>query len=205
LPLAVSVEMREGCAVKAFWVCFVPLFVAVDAFGILPLFMSLTEGSRAVVRRQIITQSVLTAMVVTLIFVLAGSALLRVLGITVADFMVAGGALLFILSLTELIAPHRTTQVEGDVLGAVPLGVPLLAGPAVLTTSMLLADQYGRPVTSAAVIANFLLAGLILWFAARIYRVLGTIGTRVLQRVTLLLLAAIAVMTVRKGLESFLH
>jgi multiple antibiotic resistance protein len=190
---------------QAFWVCFVPLFVAVDAFGILPLFITLTEGNDAVARRRIIIQSVLTATLVTLIFVLAGSVFLRLLGITVADFMVAGGVLLFTLSLTELIAPHRTTHVAGDGPGAVPLGVPLLAGPAVLTTSMLLGEQYGRAITSGAVIANMFLAGAVLWFAGVIYRVLGETGTRVLQRVTLLLLAAIAVMTVRKGLESFLR
>jgi multiple antibiotic resistance protein len=190
---------------QAFWLCFVPLFVAVDALGILPLFISLTEGSGATARRRIILQSVLTATLVTLLFVLAGSAFLHLLGITVADFMVAGGVLLFTLSLTELIAPHRTTQVPGDDLGAVPLGVPLLAGPAVLTTSMLLGEQYGRMITIGAVIANMFLAGAVLWFAGAIYRGLGTTGTRVFQRVTLLLLAAIGVMTVRKGLESFLR
>jgi len=190
---------------QAFWLCFVPLFVAVDAFGILPLFMGLTEGSEPRLRHRIILQSVLTATLVTLAFVFAGTGLLRLLGITVADFMVAGGSLLFALSLIELIAPHRTTEVRSDVLGAVPLGVPLLAGPAVLTTSMLLVEQHGRWLTIGAVIANMLLGGAILWFAGAIYRVLGTTGTRVLQRVTLLLLAAIAVMTVRKGLESLLR
>jgi multiple antibiotic resistance protein len=190
---------------SAFWLCFVPLFVAVDAFGIVPLFMGLTEGSDALVRRRIILQSVLTATLVTLAFVFAGSAFLRLLGITVADFMVAGGALLFALSLSELIAPHRSSSVETDVLGAVPLGVPLLAGPAVLTTSMLLVEQYGRAVTIGAVMANMVVAGAVLWFSGAIYRVVGATGARVLQRVTLLLLAAIAVMTVRKGLESFLH
>ena len=190
---------------QAFWLCFVPLFVAVDAFGILPLFLGLTEGSEPLLRRRIILQSVLTAALVTLAFVFAGTAFLRLLGITVADFMVAGGALLFALSLSELIAPHRATEARSDVLGAVPLGVPLLAGPAVLTTSMLLVEQHGRSITIVAVIGNMLLAGAILWFSGAIYRVLGTTGTRVLQRVTLLLLAAIAVMTVRKGLESFLR
>jgi multiple antibiotic resistance protein len=190
---------------QAFWLCFVPLFVAVDAFGILPLFLGLTEGSEPLLRRRIILQSVLTATLVTLAFVFAGTAFLRLLGISVADFMVAGGALLFALSLSELIAPHRATEVRSDVLGAVPLGVPLLAGPAVLTTSMLLVEQHGRLITIVAVIGNMLLAGAILWFSGAIYRVLGTTGTRVLQRVTLLLLAAIAVMTVRKGLAWIIH
>jgi multiple antibiotic resistance protein len=126
LPLAVSVcALWSHASILA---CFVPLFVAVDAFGILPLFITLTEGNDGLARRPIILQSVLTVTLVTLIFVLAGSAFLRLLGITVADFMVAGGILLFTLSLTELIAPHRTKQVASDGLGAVPLGVQLLAG-----------------------------------------------------------------------------
>jgi multiple antibiotic resistance protein len=190
---------------EAFWLCFVPLFVAVDAFGIVPLFLSMTEGGDVYLRRRVIAQSMLTASAITLVFVLAGAPFLRLLGITVPDFMVAGGALLFLLSLTELISPHRTMQVPADASGAVPLGVPLLAGPAVLTTSMLLVEQYGRAVTVAAVLANVLVASAVLWFAGTLQRVLGTTGTRVLQRVTLLLLAAIAVMTVRKGLEGILR
>jgi multiple antibiotic resistance protein len=70
---------------------------------------------------------------------------------------------------------------------------------------MLLVGQYGRLVTIGAVMVNMVLAGGLLWFAGAIHRVVGTMGARVLQRVTLLLLAAIAVMTVRKGLEAFLR
>jgi multiple antibiotic resistance protein len=187
-----------------FWLCFLPLLVAVDAIGIVPLFISLTERVERAQRRRIILQSVLTATAVALAFVFGGSVFLRVLGITVADFMVAGGTLLFVFSLSDLIAPQRASGLEADGLGAVPLGVPLLAGPAVLTTSLLLVDQYGRLATAVAVVTNMMLAGITLRFADVLHRLLGAIGTRVIQRVMLLLLAAIAVMTVRKGVEAFL-
>jgi len=189
----------------AFWLCFLPLLVAVDAIGIVPLFIGLTEPVVPTQRRRILRQSVFTATAVALAFVFGGNALLRVLGITVADFMVAGGALLFVFSLSDLIAPQRAAGLPTDSLGAVPLGVPLLAGPAVLTTSMLLVDQYGQLATAVAVIANMLLAWVTLRFAELIHRLLGVTGTRVIQRVMLLLLAAIAVMTMRKGVEVFLH
>ena len=189
----------------AFWLCFLPLLVAVDAIGIVPLFIGLTEPVVPAQRQRILRQSVFTATAVALAFVFGGNALLRVLGVTVADFMVAGGALLFVFSLSDLIAPQRGSGVPADSLGAVPLGVPLLAGPAVLTTSMLLVDQYGRLPTAIAVIANMILAWVTLRFAELIHRLLGATGTRVIQRVMLLLLAAIAVMTVRKGVEVFLH
>jgi len=189
----------------AFWLCFLPLLVAVDAIGMVPLFLSLTERLDRQRRRHIILQSVLTATAVALVFVFGGNALLRLLGITVADFMVAGGALLFVFSLSDLIAPQRASELDADGLGAVPLGVPLLAGPAVLTTSLLLADQYGRVTTTVALLVNMALAGIVLRFSDVLHRLLGATGTRVFQRVMLLLLAAIAVMTVRKGVESFMH
>ena len=190
----------------AFWLCFVPLFVAVDAMGMLPVFLGLTDGLSAAERRRVIGQSVATATGVALVFVLFGSVLLRLLGITVADFMVAGGALLFVLSLSDLVSREQhSAQVDREALGAVPLGVPLLAGPAVLTASLLLVDQYGRWMTSVALFANMIVAAVVLLFADAIHRVLGSNGTRIAQRVTLLLLAAIAVMTVRKGVEAFLR
>jgi multiple antibiotic resistance protein len=190
---------------NGFWLCFLPLLVAVDAIGIVPLFISLTERLGRQRRQRIILQSVLTATAVALVFVFAGNALLRLLGITVPDFMVAGGALLFVFSLSDLITPQRASGLDADDLGAVPLGVPLLAGPAVLTTSLLLVDQYGRLATTVALVANMALAGIVLRFADILHRLLGATGTRVFQRVMLLLLAAIAVMTVRKGVESFLQ
>jgi multiple antibiotic resistance protein len=191
--------------VDVFWLCFLPLLVAVDAIGIVPLFIALTERVARAQRRRIIGQSVLTATAVALAFVFGGSAFLRLLGITVADFMVAGGTLLFVFSLSDLIVPQRASGLEADGVGAVPLGVPLLAGPAVLTTSILLVDQYGRLATAVAVVTNMILAGITLRFADLLHRLLGATGTRVVQRVMLLLLAAIAVMTVRKGVEAFLR
>jgi len=191
---------------REFWLSFVPLLVAVDAVGILPLFLGLTEGLPPEQRLRVIRQSVATATGVAWVFVFFGAILLRLLGITAADFMVAGGALLFVLSLADLLGDeHRSARTGRGDPGAVPLGVPLLSGPAVLTTCLLLVDQHGPWVTAMAVLANMLIAGVVLLFSGGIHRVLGTTGTRIVQRVTLLLLAAIAVMTVRKGIETFLR
>jgi multiple antibiotic resistance protein len=191
---------------NAFWLCFVPLFVAVDAIGILPLFVGLTEGLEDFALRRVIVQSVLTATTVALAFVFFGASLLRLLGITVPDFMVAGGALLFAISLKDLLVPEqRLASLDREAVGAVPLGVPLLAGPAVLTTCILLVDQFGAGLTTLAVVLNLGLAALVFAFARRIRRVLGGTGIRIVQRVTLVLLASIAVMTIRRGLEAILQ
>lgn len=188
-----------------FWLCFVPLFVAVDAVGVLPIFLSLTQGMDRDKVRQAIYRSVITAAVVALAFLALGTAILHLLGITVADFMVAGGILLFVLAIGDLLANKKLQrQVDSNSLGAVPLGVPLITGPAVLTTSMLLLNQYGAGWTAAAIVANILIAGAVFFFAGTISRVLGQVGEKILSKIAMLLLAAIGVMMVRKGIESFI-
>jgi multiple antibiotic resistance protein len=189
---------------KHFWLCFVPLFVAVDAIGVMPMYLGLTEGLASSNRRRVLTQSVLTAAAVSLAFLAGGKALLNLLGVTVADFMVAGGILLFVISMTDLISTEKTQRrVDPESLGAVPLGVPLISGPAVLTTSLLLLDQYGPVPTAVAVVANILLAGIVFLVAGPLHRVLGGVGAKILSKIANLLLASIAVMIVRKGIFSF--
>jgi multiple antibiotic resistance protein len=189
---------------KDFWLCFVPLFVAVDALGVLPAFITLTQGIELSKVRRVIYQSAATATLVALGFLVLGTALLELLGITVADFMVAGGLLLFALAIGDLLVGNKLQRrVDPDSLGVVPLGVPLIAGPAVLTTSVLLVNQFGVVNTAAAIIANILVAGLVFRFSGLIGRALGTVGARIASKIAMLFLAAIAVMMVRKGIEAF--
>ena len=184
-----------------FWLCFVPLFVAVDALGLLPVFMGLTQELTHARIRRIIFESVITAMIVALVFLFIGKGILTLLGITVADFMIAGGALLFVLSLSDLItAEKRRLQVDQEEVGAVPLGVPLMVGPGVLTTTILLINQYGLIPTVSATIVNIVIAGMVFWMSGSINRILGRAGTRTISKLSSLILAAIGVMMVRKGI-----
>lgn len=185
---------------NAFWTCFVPLFVAVDALGVLPLFLGLTAGQAPGRAHRVILESVLTALLVSLVFLAAGTTLLRLMGITSADFMVAGGLALFALALTELLTvEHSPRRTLGAALGAVPIGVPLLAGPAVFASSLLLLDRFGFAPTALALTANMILAGLIFWFGKQVIHRLGAAGVTVLSKVANLFLAAISVMMIRQG------
>jgi multiple antibiotic resistance protein len=183
-----------------FWFCFLPIFMAVNAIGILPMFMSFTEGLDRQKINRIIAQSVVTATVVAVIFLAVGKIILDLLGITVSDFMIAGGTLLFIISLDDLMSmDRRWSQIDPESLGAVPLGVPLIVGPAVLTTILILVQEYGPMATVAALIVNILIAGFTFWLHSPIIRLLGKSGARTVSKLAALLLAAIAVMMVRKG------
>ncbi|MBN1848881.1 MAG: MarC family protein [Deltaproteobacteria bacterium] len=190
---------------KFFWLCFVPLFVAVDAIGVLPMFMGFTQDMDSRRIRGILYQSVFTAIAVALIFLAGGTALLKLLGITVSDFMIAGGILLFVISMSDLLSTEkRQRKIDPDNLGAVPLGVPLITGPAVLTTSILLMNEYGFVLTALAVVVNILIAGFIFSLAGPINQILGRAGAKTLSKIASLLLAAIAVMIVRKGIMALM-
>jgi len=190
---------------KSFGLCFVPLFVAVDAIGVLPLFMNFTEGIEQSKIKNIIIQSMITALIVALAFIAVGTATLKLLGISVADFMIAGGTLLFVISIRDLLSTEKKNYaIDLESMGAVPIGVPLITGPAVLTTSMLLINEHSLFITSLAIITNILIAGAVFFMAPLINRIIGKTGSKTVSKITSLLLAAIGVMIIRRGIAIFI-
>jgi multiple antibiotic resistance protein len=187
----------------SFWLCFVPLFVAVDAIGVLPLYISLTDGASLVEKRKTLISSIMTASVVGMLFLFVGEAVLRIMGITVADFMVAGGIILFLIAVGDLVTVEKVLRkVNPETLGPVPIGVPLIVGPAVLTTIMLLVREYGFFITAVATISNILIAAIFFQLSEFIMKWIGKSGSKIISRVASLFLAAIAVMLVRKGIAT---
>lgn len=183
-----------------FWICFVPLFVAVDAIGTLPIFVLLTKKLESKTLQWVVMQSVITASLVALVFLVFGPAFLAFLGITVPDFMIAGGILLLVISLSDLLTGEKKQrQLDPETVGAVPIGIPLITGPAVLTTCILLANSHGKPITALAALTNIILAGVLFWFARSITRGLRQTGIRTVSKIASMLLAAIAVMLIRRG------
>jgi multiple antibiotic resistance protein len=188
-----------------FALAFVALFVAVDVLGVIPLYLSLTGGLSADERRRLPRQSTLTATAVALGFLLVGNAVFRVLGISVADFQVAGGILLLVLSVHDLLSSGTAAPAAARTVGAVPLGTPLIVGPAALATLALLVQSYGYPVTLMALAANMALAFLVLSQADKVGRIFGPAGSEVIAKVANLLLAAFGVSLMRRGLVDFLR
>jgi multiple antibiotic resistance protein len=183
---------------------FIPLFVAVDAIGLLPIFVSLTEGLSEIEKKKIIVQSMFTASLLAIGFIFVGQIIFNILGIEIGDFMVAGGALLFCIAIIDIVNPGKERRMPASNLGAVPLGTPLIVGPAVLATSLLMRSQYDLLPTVISVIANILIAGLTFNSSKWLIKVLGEAGTKALSKIMSLLLAAIAVMLMRKGILTFI-
>ncbi len=184
-----------------FILCFFPLFIAVDAFGVLPMFMNLTHGLSKKEHRKVVIQSVWTGLAVSIMFLAIGQGILKLLHITVSDFMIAGGILLFVIAMSDMLNfDKKHHSADRDALGAVPIGVPLIVGPAVLTTSLILINQYGILLTGISVLINVLFAGIVFWFSGVIYKFLGKVGAKTISKLASLLIAAIAVMMIRKGI-----
>jgi multiple antibiotic resistance protein len=185
-----------------FFLAFVPIFVAVDAIGVVPLYLGLTCGIEIKRRRQIVRQAVLTAMAVAVGFIFLGNAVFGLMGIKVYDFMVAGGALLFLIAANDLLSSAFKPEREVTEIGVVPIGMPLMVGPAVLTTILMIVNQpaYGLWPTLAATVVNIAIAGVVLSGAEIITRIIGEAGSKALSKVASLILAAIAVMMIRSGI-----
>ena len=182
-----------------FWHAFIPLFVAFDAVGLLPLFWALAHQLKAAQRRQAVSEAVVTALVVTVGFLLISRFVFALMGLELADVMVAGGAILVVLCLRDLLLPEEPPKGTHVSPGIVPLGVPLLAGPAVLATVLLVRDRYGWSVTIGALIANMVIVWLVLRCSEWLMRWLGREGAQVISKIASLVLTAFGVMLIRHG------
>ncbi|MBI5050492.1 MAG: MarC family protein [Nitrospirae bacterium] len=191
---------------RALPVTFIPLFVAVDIFAVLPIFISVTSETEELERKAIIRHSVITALVVSLAFVAVGEVVFRILGITVNDFKIAGGSVLLIIAVLELIrySGERRRIEDTASVGIVPMGVPLIVGPAVLTTLIVLIDHYGIIPTVISLVLNLVIVWISLVGAQRIVKIIGKNGIIAISKVMAILLASIAVMMIRLGVEGII-
>ena len=187
---------------KNFALAFIPLFVAIDAVGNVPIFLSITEGMKPEQRRHTGNEATLTAAVIAVGFMFLGKAIFRVLGITVSDFKIAGGLILLLWGARELIGFTADVVEASDAVGVVPLGMPLVVGPATLTTLLVLMDSVGIGYTLAALVVNLVIVLLTFRYAERLGRRIGITGLRAAKRIVLLLLVAIAVHMIRLGLQT---
>ncbi len=182
---------------------FMPLFFAIDAPGILPAFISVTGDASLMKRRKITIQATITALAVSLVFIFLGKIIFKQLHIEVADFKVAGGLLLLVFAVYDLLfstGQRRTKDTDDDTIGVVPVGIPLIIGPAVLTTLLISVEQFGYTATIASIVANLLIVFLLFYNSERVIKILTRAGSIAVGKVFSLFLAAIAIRLIRSGI-----
>lgn len=183
-----------------FLIAFTALFVALDIIGTVPIYLSITQDLDRKSRHAVVNKSMGVALFVAIVFMFAGQPVFRHLGISLNDFKIAGGLILLLISLADLLGgPHSVRPTSGET-GIVPLAVPLITGPGVLTALLLQSASVGYAITIGALLLNYVLAWQILRHCDRVTQWIGKDGTVVISKIAALLLAAIAVSMIRIGM-----
>jgi len=188
---------------RDFVITFVPLFIVIDALGNLPFVISISEGMTKPQRRRTIHIALLTATIVGLVFLFFGQLILNVLDISVGAFAIAGGVVLLVLSVKYVSTGHMVEASRDEMVAVVPIGTPLVVGPATITTLLLLATQFQDKIY--LVLISFVLNMLLTWgvfmLSDYIVHFMDEGGLKAVSRVFALLLAAIAVSMIIRGVD----
>lgn len=193
---------------------FLPLFVAINALGVIPIYLAVTENMTSSQRRRLTLQAVITASLVAVLVLFAGQLVFSLLGITVNDLRVGGGLILLVLSTSNLIFgdyrrrdPRQEVEdeEEGASVGVVPLGIPLIIGPAAITSVLVSREAYGYLPTLTSLAVNMVIVFLVLAFSPFLGRILGTAVSRAVGKVSSLFLAAISVALIRAGIVGMIQ
>ncbi|MCH8170883.1 MAG: MarC family protein [Bacteroidetes bacterium] len=185
---------------EIFLMSFIPLFVAINIVGVTPLFIGYIEGLDKRNIKKLVRDAIITAFFVAVIFLLTGKLIFNFLGITINDFKIAGGVILLVLAITDILSIGERRRDPGKNVGVVPLGIPLIMGPAGLTTIIMLVDNFGYLATILSLILNFIIVWIILANANLFIKIIGEGGAKAFAKVASLFMAAIAVMMIRVGI-----
>jgi multiple antibiotic resistance protein len=188
------------------------IFAAIDPFGYVPIFLSMTAEKKEEERHWILKKACLTSFLVLAVFSLGGNSLLSFFGISIPALQISGGLILIVIGFnmlqlmpmaTKLSTDDATEAREKEDISIVPLAIPMLAGPASLTTIAVTSARVQGPIDYlilvSSIFATLAFTYFILRSANKVLHWAGLIGLHVLTRLMGLLLCAIAVQFVING------
>jgi len=190
---------------EGLWESFILLFVVFDAIGNVPIFYSLTMSMTAEERNKAFKVSTIVAGSLLVFFALLGWSLFSFYGTGFEDLEIAGGLLLLLLAIEGVLGRVEAETLRSEDVSIVPLATPLLAGPGSIYTVIYLSQIYGEIQTLISIIANTLLAFIILKFSDIMLRKLGRNLILVFSRIMSFVLAVIAVSMLREGVITVLR
>ncbi len=181
----------------------IALFMIVDPFGNIPIFIGLTEGLSQHQRRKVFRSATLTGFVLLLVFALTGQGILSFFHVSIYSFMIAGGILLLIIAVKLLVEGEWSRAGSSQDVSSVPIAVPLLVGPGAITATILNFQEFGLVITVISVVIVFLFVWIILRLADQIHLFLGKSGSSIIAKIMALLIAAIAVQYMLNGVNLY--
>ena len=192
---------------------FFTLFIAVDPFGLIPIFVIYISRHNPSERRKIIFKTILIAAIVSIFFILIGRYILLYLGISSGAFLIAGGILLFLVSIDLILAKPSRTKLSSDNtadfikedISVFPLAIPMISGPGTIAALIMFSSQakenhFMLLIISGISIIVLLITMLVMFLSVTIDSLLGKTGISVIQRVMGLILSALAVQFIINGL-----
>lgn len=186
------------------------LFLIMDPLGNIPIFLSVLDKVPEERRRFIIVRELLIALVLMVLFLFAGGSILHTLGLTTEAVAIGGGLVMMIIAI-RMIFPNRggVMSDEDDEDGEpfiVPLAIPLIAGPSILATLILITEKNPESILKAllALILAWLVSSIILLFSTKLYNILGHRGLKAIERLMGMILISISVQMLLNGFTSYL-
>ncbi len=192
------------------------LFIIVDPFAAIPIYMNITGGLSPKASRRIAWKAILLAFSIVIIFAISGQLILKIFSISVDGFRVVAGIIFFMIGYDLLQAKVSRTQMhDSEILFTTsnmaisPLAVPMLCGPGAIT-SVLVAMQEAQTVTLkivlvTAILTVFFLSYIVLITGAKIMQVIGENGRNILFRIMGLIIMVMAVETLMAGLKPIIR
>lgn len=198
-----------------FLVIFIPMFVVIDPFGVMPVFLVLTKNMDPISRRKTLRYSVIFAACLLIAFALVGKWILDYLSVSIEALMITGGLLLLVIGISMLYEgdmprSRRKGAEETDTehhapedVAFVPIGTPMLAGPGAISVAIILAGTADPLLVIVALLTVMAISASVLWKADLVYRMIGNAGTRALTRVMGLITSAYAVQMILDGITDY--
>jgi len=191
---------------QPFMLSFVALFVAIDCIAVVPLYLNLTNNLNESSRANLLKKSLFTAGALALVFLVLGKFIFILFGITEADFKIGGGIVLLTISVLDLVSSNMDERRGGgEDAGVVPIGIPLIMGPAALTSILVSSKSYGFTVTLLSLSLNLIIVWAVFSNSKLIRKVMGDGASKAMGKVASLFLAAIAVSMMRSGIQHFVN
>jgi multiple antibiotic resistance protein len=186
---------------------FITLFVIMDPFGSLPIFVGLTKGlsNKETIRNS--NNAVLVAGALLYIFLFFGSYIFQFFNISIEGFMIAGGIILLVIGILHVLGIQQLNNKKDNSkdVASVPIGTPLLTGPGVITSTIILVKTYGIAITFISGTITLIVSWLILRYSGLLLKFISIQGARILSRVMGILLSAIAIEFIVKGIFGYLR
>lgn len=191
----------------AFAVSFLAIFIIMDPFASLPPFFMLTKKCSEKEAKGVATKAIIIAGVLAVVFVFGGLGILKVLSISLADFKIAGGIVLVLLGLENVLNftlgksdDRKSGKTEAMESAAVLIATPLLTGPGLMSTLVVLVEDNGVVPVLAALLGALILSWLILSNAIAARRILGDRIILIVSKIIGLLLIAMGISFIRGGM-----